>query len=130
MVKVLSLAESMKSNNSEEDNVDFDVALSSSDDGQNAKESSRSSEEFEDASEEAQQDEADCEALGVDLLRFLKKTEFDFYLEKLKEKIDSLEEMVESQERRLKKEISLKAEEYSKGCDIIEKSLAQYMAPI
>ena len=33
MVKVLSLAESMKSNNSEEDNVDFDVALSSSDDG-------------------------------------------------------------------------------------------------
>ena len=55
MVNVISLvAESIQSLTSEEeDNVDFDPALSSSDDGQNAKESS-TSEEFEDASEEAQ----------------------------------------------------------------------------
>ena len=45
---------------------------------------------FEENEEEADQDAADGEALGIDLTRFFKKTEFYFYKEKIKEKIDEL----------------------------------------
>lgn len=63
-------------------------------------------------------------------MRFLKKTEFEFYTNKMKEKIDDLEALIDMQESRLEREISMKGEEYSLGCEIIEKRLVDHMKPV
>ena len=60
-------------------------------------------------------------------MRFMKKAEFEFYKDKMATKMDKLEAMIDIQETRLDREISLKGEEYSKGCAIIEKRLDQHM---
>ena len=85
---------------------------------------------FEEESDEAEQDDADCEALGIDLLRFLKKKEFTFYKDKLYEKIETLEEMIDILETRLDREVSEKEEQYSAGCAIIENRLIDHMKPV
>ena len=68
--------------------------------------------------------------MGVDLSRFFKKSEFYFYKDRIKEKIDELIAVIDKQELRLQDEVRLKGEEYSKGCHIIEGRLAEYMNPI
>ena len=63
-------------------------------------------------------------------MRFLKKAEFEFYKDKIANKLDKLEEMIDIQEVRLDREITMKGQEYSKGCAIIEKRLDEHMAPV
>ena len=124
-MKVLNPKESIESSGAAvESDSDYDPALSSSDDD------ASESVDFEDGSESAEQDAADCEALGVDLMRFLKKSEFDFYHEKMREKIDMLESIIETQQMQIDKEIGVEKEQYSEGCSIIEKRIAEQMIPI
>ena len=47
------------------------------------------------------------------MLRFLKKSEFDFYHDKLKEKIDKVDEKIKKLDEKLEKEIKAKGEQYS-----------------
>ena len=79
---------------------------------------------------EADQEAADGEALGIDLSRYFKRTEFMFYKEQIKERIKELVTIIEDQEKRLRIEVSLKGEEYSKGVTIIESRLEDHMKPV
>ena len=103
-----SIESSSYGDESEDEFSDYDSETDSDYDSEE-----ESSSEFEENSEVAEQDAADCEALGVDLMRFLKKTEFEHYRDKLKEKMEDLEGMIDIVEMRLEKEISLKGEQYS-----------------
>ena len=64
------------------------------------------------------------------MLRFLKKSEFDFYHDKLKEKLDKVDEKLKKLDERLVVEIKAKGEQYSKGINIIEKRIDEEMEPL
>ena len=60
----------------------------------------------------------------------MKKKEFEFHKERLQDKIDGLEAMIDILETRLDREISDKGEQYSQGCAIIESRLVEHMKPV
>ena len=64
------------------------------------------------------------------MLRFLKKSEFDFYHDKLKEKLDKVDEKIKILDERLVMEVKAKSEQYSQGCQIIEKRIDEHMEPL
>ena len=88
--------ESSSDSNSDSDDSSFsDSDSDDSDSDESGSEDSEYDVEYDDEGyeeneDEADQDAADGEALGIDLTRFFKKTEFYFYKEKIKEKIDEL----------------------------------------
>ena len=45
-------------------------------------------------------------------------------------KVENLEAMVEMMETRLDREITMKGEQYSKGCEVIEERLTEHMIPV
>lgn len=67
-------------------------------------------------------------------MKFLKKAEFEHFKDnksgKMKKKLEKLTEMVEVLETRLDREITEKGEQYSTGCEIIEKRLEEHMIPV
>ena len=68
---------------------------SSSDSDSNSDSDSKNSDEYEPDTDEIEQDTADGEALGIDLARFVKKDEFQFYKDKIGERIDKLIAMID-----------------------------------
>jgi len=69
---------------SDSDSDDSDLDVSSSDE----------SSVYEQDAYEIEQDVADAELLGVDLTKFNKKNEFDFFVNKITEKVKKLEDWV------------------------------------
>ena len=128
--------ESLESDGSSSDSdSDSDDSSSSSDDDSGSGSddesgSDESSSEYQEDEDELEQDTADGEALGIDLTRWIKRQEFQFYKDKIEGRIQDLMDAIEEQETRLNDQVRAKGEEYSKGVAIIEAKLDEHMQPV
>ena len=118
------------SETSDDDDDDSGSGSDESGSGSDDEYDSESSSEFEEDEEEADQDIADSEAIGIDLTRFTKKTEFNYYVDKIKDRIDGLVEHIDKLEAQLAAQVKSKGEEYSKGITIIEGRINEQMDPV
>ena len=60
----------------------------------------------------------------------MKKEAFEFYKDKIEDRIQDLMETIDILEGKLENEIMAKASEYAKGVEIIEARLEQHMIPV
>ena len=111
------------------DSIESDDSESSSDSSSSESEDS-SSDEYEEDESETAREAADAEALGVDLTKYMKKEAFEFYKDKIEDRIQDLVESIDILDGKLQHEIKEKASEYAKGVEIIEARLEEHMVPV
>ena len=92
--------------------------------------SSYSVSDYEEAESELEKEAADAEALGIDLQKYMKKEAFEFYKDKIEDRIQDMMETIDIMDGKLHREILEKESEYHKGVAIIERRLDEHMAPV
>ena len=68
--------------------------------------------------------------MGIDLQKYMKKEAFEFYKDKIEDRIQDLMETIDIMDGKLQKEILEKESEYHKGVAIIERRLDEHMVPV
>ena len=92
--------------------------------------SSYSVSDYEEAESELEKEAADAEALGIDLQKYMKKEAFEFYKDKIEDRIQDMMETIDIMDGKLHREILEKESEYHKGVSIIERRLEEHMVPV